>query len=339
MVLESQGKVFKVIGEDKNDYWCERHILSKIRKQTHYKKRKSHELISPQSYQQKLIYIHFYQHEGMDGLIQVLKLLEGYSAPASIWEEHLLKPRVKGYQTYMLDQLCYSGQFVFKRISPNTQISDNSLATIKNTPITFIQRKNITLFTTPTYLPEQYTQLGLQLINLIDEKGAMFASDMQKQLSCMMLQIEDTLIHLIKLGAIYSDGTSALRLFSMSPAERGRYIKKSKSKINYLDMMGRWSTAPKVTKPNKLEMVKILLQRYGVLFKAIFDQENLPLKWHDCVYELTRLEAQGEILAGRFVKSYSGIQFADKQFIKHNSNLNIDIVEFHQKDLSILAMN
>ncbi len=316
LLLETQGKVFKVIGEDKNEYWCERHILAKIRKQSHYKKRNSHELISPQTYQQKLVNKHFVEHEGMDGLVEVLKLLEGYSAPASIWEEHILKPRVKDYQSHMLESLCYSGQFIFKRITPNTQISANGIACIKNVPITFIQRNNLGIFETPSYLPEQYTKQGLKIIELIEMHGAMYASDLQKHLGCMLLEIENTLIHLIKLGAVYCDGISALRLFSMSPAERGRYIKKSRSNTSFLDMMGRWSVAPKVEKSDNKVTVKILLNRYGILCKAIFDKEQLPLKWYDCVYELTRLEAQGEILGGRFIKQYSGIQFADKDFIE-----------------------
>ena len=160
----------------------------------------------------------------------------------------------------------------------------------------------------------------------------MYASDMQKQLDCMMLEIENTLIHLIKLGVIYCDGVSALRLFSLSPAQRGRDSKKSKSKTNYLDMMGRGSEATKVEKPDNQAIVKILLKRYGILFKALFDREQLPLKWYDCVYELTRLEAQGEILAGRFVKSYSGIQFADKQFIKQKGTLKSVSLAIHEKD-------
>lgn len=332
LLLETQGKVFKVIGEDKKEYWCERHILARIRKQTHYKKRNSHELISPQTYQQKLLNKHFKQYEGIDGLIEVLKLLEGFSAPAAIWEEHLLKPRVKDYQSYMLDQLCYSGQFIFKRITPNTQISTHGIATIKNTPISFIQRHNVELFITTDYLPEQLTGQGQKIIELINDKGAMYASDMQKQLDCMLLEVENTLIHLVKLGVIYCDGASALRLFSMSPAERGRYIKKSNSKTNYLDMMGRWSITKKVEKSNNLTIVKILLNRYGILFKAMFDNEQLSLKWYDCVYELTRLEAQGEILAGRFVKSYSGIQFAEKKFIKQKGVLQLDSLTLHEKD-------
>ena len=310
--LEIKGSVFKVGKDD----WCERHILAKIRKQTHYKKRNSHELISPQTWHDKLLHRHFHNHQGMDGLIEVLKLLEGFSAPASIWEEHILKPRIKDYQSYMLDSLCYSGQFIFKRIIPNNQISSNGIASIKNIPITFIQRQNLKIFETTNYLPEQYTGQGLKVIELIQANGAMYASDMQKHLSCMMLELENTLIHLIKLGVIYCDGASALRLFAMSPAERGRYIKKSRSNTSFLDMMGRWSVTPQIKTSDKLGIVRILLNRYGILCKVIFDKEQLPLKWYDCVYELTRLEAQGEILAGRFIKEFSGIQFADKSFIK-----------------------
>ncbi len=332
LLLETQGKVFKVIGEDKNEYWCERHILARIRKQTHYKKRNSHVLISPQDYQQKLIYKHFATHEGMDGLIEVLKLLEGFSAPASIWEEYILKPRIKDYQFHMLESLCYSGQFIFKRIIPNNQISTNGIACIKNVPITFIQRNKLGIFETPAYLPEQYTKQGLKIIELIETHGAMYASDIQKHLDCMLLEIENTLIHLIKLGAVYCDGISALRLFSMSPAQRGRYIKKSRSDTSFLDMMGRWSVAPKVETSDNKAIVKILLNRYGILCKAIFDQESLPLNWYECVYELTRLEAQGEIVGGRFIKKYSGIQFADKSFIKQKGVLQNDSLSVHEKD-------
>ncbi|MCF6319785.1 MAG: hypothetical protein L3J83_11010, partial [Proteobacteria bacterium] len=328
MQLEIKGSVFK-IGEN---HWCERHILAKIRKQSHYKKRNSHELISPQTYHNKLLHKHFQDRNGMEGLIEVLKLLEGFSAPASIWEEHILKPRIKDYQSHMLESLCYSGQFIFKRITPNNQISTNGIACIKNVPITFIQRNNLTLFETPNYLPEQYTQQGMKIIELIEANGAMYASDLQKHLGCMLLEIENTLIHLIKLGAVYCDGISALRLFSMSPAERGRYIKKSRSNTSFLDMMGRWSVVPQVEKSDKQALVKILLNRYGILCKDIFDKESVPLNWYDCVYELTRLEAQGEILGGRFIKKYSGIQFADKSFIKQKGVLQNDSLSVHGKD-------
>ena len=99
-------------------------------------------------------------------------------------------------------------------------------------------------------------------------------------------------------------------------------------------MMGRWSVTPYVEKSDNQAIVKILLNRYGILFKALVDNEAMPIKWYDCVYELTRLEAQGEILAGRFVKSYSGIQFADKKFIKNKNHQEIENLILHEKDPS-----
>jgi hypothetical protein len=58
----------------------------------------------------------------------------------------------------------------------------------------------------------------------------------------------------------------------------------------------------------------------------------LPLNWYQAVYELTRQEAQGEILAGRFIKKFSGIQFADKQFIKQKIGENNKYIDLHNKD-------
>ena len=124
----------------------------------------------------------------------------------------------------------------------------------------------------------------------------------------------------------------------MSPAQRGRYIKKSNSKTSYLDMMGRWSVAAKVDKSDNQAIVKILLNRYGILFRTLFDNEQLPLKWYDCVYELTQLEAQGEILAGRFVKSYSGIQFADKAFRSLKTVEDDQLMTLHKSDCCFIGL-
>ena len=78
-----------------------------------------------------------------------------------------MKSRVIGFEAYILDQLCNSGQFIFKRNTPNTQISSNGIATIKSSLISFLQRQNVELFTTADYLPEQLTLQGKKIIELI----------------------------------------------------------------------------------------------------------------------------------------------------------------------------
>jgi ATP-dependent Lhr-like helicase len=54
-----------------------------------------------------------------------------------------------------------------------------------------------------------------------------------------------------------------------------------------------------------------LLDRYGVLFRAVLQREyrGLPT-WRQLVRVLRRLEARGEIRGGRFVNGFSGEQFA-----------------------------
>ena len=54
-----------------------------------------------------------------------------------------------------------------------------------------------------------------------------------------------------------------------------------------------------------------LLERYGVVFRAVLQRESRLLpKWRELVRALRRLEARGEGRGGRFVSSFTGEQFA-----------------------------
>jgi ATP-dependent Lhr-like helicase len=55
---------------------------------------------------------------------------------------------------------------------------------------------------------------------------------------------------------------------------------------------------------------KMLLCRYGVLFRDLLERESNAPKWRDLLGILRRLEARGEIRGGRFVSGFSGEQFA-----------------------------
>jgi ATP-dependent Lhr-like helicase len=54
---------------------------------------------------------------------------------------------------------------------------------------------------------------------------------------------------------------------------------------------------------------RLLLRRYGVVFRALLDRENAP-PWRDLLREYRRLEARGEVRGGRFVQRHAGEQFA-----------------------------
>src|SRR4029434_5799042 len=58
------------------------------------------------------------------------------------------------------------------------------------------------------------------------------------------------------------------------------------------------------------EIARILLKRYGVVFKRLLEREGIVLPWRVLLRIYHRLEARGEIRGGRFVAGISGEQFA-----------------------------
>ena len=58
---------------------------------------------------------------------------------------------------------------------------------------------------------------------------------------------------------------------------------------------------------------RILLARYGVLFRELLTRETNAPAWRDLAPMLRRLEARGEIRGGRFVSGPFGEQFALEQ--------------------------
>jgi ATP-dependent Lhr-like helicase len=55
---------------------------------------------------------------------------------------------------------------------------------------------------------------------------------------------------------------------------------------------------------------RVLLARYGILFRDLLARESNAPKWRDLLGVLRRLEARGEVRGGRFVSGFGGEQFA-----------------------------
>jgi ATP-dependent Lhr-like helicase len=56
--------------------------------------------------------------------------------------------------------------------------------------------------------------------------------------------------------------------------------------------------------------VDLLLQRWGVLFYDLVAFERPAVRWRNLQWALRRLEDRGLVRGGRFVKGFSGEQFA-----------------------------
>src|SRR5205814_9611403 len=55
---------------------------------------------------------------------------------------------------------------------------------------------------------------------------------------------------------------------------------------------------------------RVLLRRYGVVFRRLLDRESLKISWFELGRVYRRLEARGQIRGGYFVNGVSGEQFA-----------------------------
>jgi ATP-dependent helicase Lhr and Lhr-like helicase len=58
------------------------------------------------------------------------------------------------------------------------------------------------------------------------------------------------------------------------------------------------------------EFARVLLRRYGVMFRRLLERESLKISWFELGRIYRRLEARGEIRGGHFVTGVSGEQFA-----------------------------
>jgi len=145
-------------------------------------------------------------------------------------------------------------------------------------------------------------------------------------------QVEESLAELVALGMITADSFTGLRALLTPSHHRtqagGR--RKRREAVYQMSAAGRWSLlsrpldhtahgdrsqslsqmSPAVSGETKETIARILLTRYGVVFKRLLEREGLVLPWRELLRIYHRLEARGEIRGGRFVAGISGEQFA-----------------------------
>jgi ATP-dependent Lhr-like helicase len=317
--------------------WCERRILQRIHRLTLGARRKQVEAVSPAVYMQWLLQ---WQHlapqsqlAGEEGVLEALRQLEGFEAPAIEWERTLLPARVANYDPRWLDSLCLSGAVGWGRISPHPawSVGDGSaprrVIPTNAAPITFYVRETADWL--PQALAEQSVEEAklaaalsseaLRVRTLLQQRGACFANDIQRIAVLSRPQTQHALWELATAGLAAADGFDQLRAM-MDPRRKhtaSAVEKKTRSSA------GRWSLLSEEMQaaPARIEQArrtdaalesaaKMLLARYGVVFRDLLMRESNAPKWRDLIGVLRRLEARGEVRGGRFVSGFGGEQFA-----------------------------
>ena len=172
---------------------------------------------------------------------------------------------------------------------------------------------------------------------LLRQRGACFSNDVQRLLGFTRPQAQHALWELATAGLAAADGFDQLRGMMDSRRKAAANTLSSLSKrAAARTTAGRWSLLCDEAEPlavpsmkaspaeRQEELVakavradaahesaaKMLLCRYGVLFRDLLERESNVPKWRDLLNMLRRLEARGEVRGGRFVSGLSGEQYA-----------------------------
>ncbi len=303
--LEAEGQVLRgrfTADSGEEIEWCQRRLLARIHRLTLGRLRREIEPVSTAHFMRFLLR---WQHlaasaklYGVEGLARLVYQLQGYEVPAAAWESQVLPARLADYRPEYLDQLCFSGEVAWGRLSKAT-----STRVSRVVPVALFFREDLDwlvgLRESDEGKEEALSRNAQQVKSILDRRGASFLSEIVKHSERTVAEVETALRELVAHGDVTADGFDALR--SLMTRERHRASR------------GRWSLLqrdPSIVEDATERFARQLLARWGVVFRDLLARESLAPPWRHLLLAYRRLEARGEIRGGRFVSGYLGEQFA-----------------------------
>jgi ATP-dependent Lhr-like helicase len=289
------------------------------------------------------------QLTGEEAVLAAIEQMEGFEAPAIEWERTLLPARVANYDPRWLDNLCLAGVIGWGRISPHPAWSAGEgsgprrVIPTSAAPITFYLRESSEWLhaalaaksVDENVLAQSLSPEAQQIRALLSGRGAAFTADLQRLSGLDKLRTTTALWELATAGLASADGFDQLRAM-MDPRRKSAAVAQAaatslRRRAAARTTAGRWSllldpnstlSPAREASPSDAAIAlakqrdaaldahaRILLCRYGVLFRELLTRESNAPKWRDLVPILRRLEARGEIRGGRFVSGAFGEQF------------------------------
>jgi ATP-dependent helicase Lhr and Lhr-like helicase len=327
--LESQGQVFQGHYRNPSTHeieWCNRRILARIHHLTLGRLRREIAPVTAAQFHQFLLR---WQHvspntqlHGADGVLQIVRQLQGFEIPAAAWEESVLKRRIAEYGPENLDDLCLSGEVAWARLSPHPALLDaeRHVRPTRIAPISFFAREDADWLIDPAFGLVETVGLShpaREVYDALVARGASFFADLVRETKRLPSEVEDALWELTAGGLVTADGFENLRAL-IDPKRRRGEGRGMRSRPRHA--AGRWALVTRssvVIAPDDRtkRFAEQLLLRWGVLFRDLLARETVSPPWRDLLPILRRMEAQGEIRGGRFVQGFTGEQFARPEAI------------------------
>ena len=328
--LQTEGTVFqgRVTPGLAEVEWCERHLLARIHRYTLKRLRREIEPVEPRDF---VRFLFEWQHvaaasrvSGPEALPAVLAQLEGFEAPAALWEAEVLPARVKDYASSWLDDLCTAGRTMWTRLRPlanGTQGGGRS--SLRTTPILLLPRRAAPTWSRLASAAADDEALGgraQRVFDFLETHGASFFDEIAEGARLLRAELEDALAELVVRGRANCDSYAGLRALLVPAAKRATAASRSRRRVALfgIEDAGRWNVVrtpasgdAKASAEAIEHVAHTLLRRYGVVCFQLLEREAAWLPpWRELVRVYRRLEARGEIRGGRFIAGVTGEQFA-----------------------------
>ncbi|HVO97813.1 MAG TPA: DEAD/DEAH box helicase [Bryobacteraceae bacterium] len=314
--LEAEGQILRGSFTSSENEFCHRRLVARIHRLTLGRLRKE---IEPATAADFMRFLTRWQHmargtqlHGVDGVYHILKQLQGYEIPAAAWESVVLLRRIVDYVPELLDRLCLSGEIAWGRLSPHKAFDPDSptkrVRPTRIAPIAIFRREDFPSLA----MPRADVPLSHQARDVYDAlktRGACFFVDLVRSSGRLASEVEDALWELVAAGLVTADGFDNLRAL-LDPKRRAGEGRGRMNRPRH--SAGRWALLDRAEgEANNTEFfAKILLDRWGVVFRDLLAREPLAPAWRDLLITYRRMEARGEIRGGRFITGFVGEQFA-----------------------------
>ncbi|MEM7585137.1 MAG: DEAD/DEAH box helicase [Acidobacteriota bacterium] len=264
----------------------------------------------------------------VEDLQERIEKLFGYGAPAALWEAEMLPARLDPYYPSWLDSLM--------------QQSDLQWLGTGKARLAFTFPTDLELFFEGEEDPESDDDPvpegdgegkaadsdAARLAELFPHGGKADLAELATRDGGTTASVSEDLWRLAWAGRVSNDSFVAVRKglennfqpSEVKPSRRGPRSRRRaafdrwKSSRSYF---GSWFPVVPPEEPRDAldqdelakDRIRLLLQRYGVVFRQLLEREPSPLRWARVFRALRLMELSGEVLAGHFFQGVQGLQF------------------------------
>ena len=253
-----------------------------------------------------------------------LERLRGVPLTASLWESEVLPARLTDYETGQMDLLFQAGDFQWLGLGHKT--------------VTFGFTGDSELFLEPSanteslsLITDHYAKYNFG--NLLDKTG-LGATELAARLW------QETWQSLVTNDSVAALRTGIQNDFKVNDPFSAAGRRGKRGAFNRwrgaVPMAGHWH---RLTPPGdemdhleqrelEKEAARLVLARYGIVFRELCARETRPLQWRSIFRALRLMELSGEVVSGRFFEGIPGPQFMTPDALGHFQGAREDKIFF-----------